>query len=343
MIVEALRIVVERRDLDSATAEAVMTEIMEGQATPAQVAAFITALRMKGETTDEIAAFVKVMRSKVQPVVSKVHPEVLDTCGTGGDSSGTFNISTAVAFVAAGAGVPVAKHGNRSVSSRCGSADVLRELGVNIEARPEIVARCLDEAGICFIFAPLFHPAMKHAIGPRREIGIRTVFNLLGPLTNPAGASCQLLGVYDRALTVRLAEVLGKLESRKAYVVHGHGGLDEIALSGPSDAACLENGHVRRISIDPAALGIPVQPAETVRGGEAAENAALIHRVLEGGKGPQRDIVLLNAAAAISAFHDGMDIAGGLEAARRSLDSGAAGAKLEQLIRLSHQEGSVTQ
>jgi anthranilate phosphoribosyltransferase len=343
MIVEALRLVVERRDLDSAAAEAVMAEIMDGLATPAQVAAFITALRMKGETTDEIASFVKVMRSKVQPVVSKVHPEVLDTCGTGGDSSGTFNISTAVAFVASGAGVPVAKHGNRSVSSRCGSADVLRELGVNIEARPETVARCLDEAGICFIFAPLFHPAMKHAIGPRREIGIRTVFNLLGPLTNPAGASCQLLGVYDRALTVRLAEVLEKLGSRKAYVVHGHGGLDEIALSGPSEAACLENGYVRRISIDPAGLGIPVQPAETVRGGEAPENAVVIRKVLEGGKGPQRDIVLLNSAAAISAFHDGMDIASGLDAARRSLDSGAARSKLEQLVSLSHQEDTVTQ
>ncbi len=338
MILDALRLVVDKRNLDSASAEAVMTEIMEGQATAAQVAAFITALRMKGETTDEIAAFVKVMRAKVQPVVSKVHSAVLDTCGTGGDGSGTFNISTAVAFVAAGAGVPVAKHGNRSVSSRCGSADVLRQLGVNIEAAPETVTRCLDQAGICFIFAPLFHPAMKHAIGPRREIGIRTVFNVLGPLTNPAGAACQLLGVYDPDLTVRLAEVLAKLGSRKAYVVHGHGGLDELALSGPSRLACLENGTVRQFSLDPAELGLALCPSEAVRGGEAEENARIVLEVLEGKPGPRRDVVLLNAAAAISAFHDGMDLRGGLELAARSIESGAARGKLDILVRLSREE-----
>ncbi|MCE5272280.1 anthranilate phosphoribosyltransferase [bacterium] len=338
MILDALRLVVERRDLDSTTAETVMTEIMEGQAAPTQVAAFITALRMKGETTDEIAAFVKVMRAKVQPVVSKVHPVVLDTCGTGGDGSGTFNISTAVAFVAAGAGAPVAKHGNRSVSSRCGSADVLRQLGVNVEAAPETVARCLDEAGICFIFAPLFHPAMKHAIGPRREIGIRTVFNVLGPLTNPAGAVCQLLGVYDSELTVRLAEVLAKLGSRKAYVVHGHGGLDELSLSGPSRVACLENGRVRQFSLEPSGLGLALCPPEAIRGGEAGENARIVLEVLEGQAGPRREVVLLNAAAAISAFNEGMDLRDGLELAARSIDSGAARDKLALLVRLSQTE-----
>lgn len=339
MLVDALRRVVERQDLDHDTAVAVMEQIMEGGATGAQIAAFLTALRMKGESLDEITAFVKVMRARVRPVVSKVHPRVLDTCGTGGDSSGTFNISTAAAFVAAGAGAAVAKHGNRSVSSRCGSADVLRELGVELDAPPETVGRCLDEAGICFIFAPAFHPAMKHAIGPRREIGIRTVFNMLGPLTNPAGAACQLLGVYDPSLTAVMAGVLARLGSLKAYVVHGHGGLDEIALSGISTASRLEGGKVESLMIDPAEYGIRVQPVESIRGGDPAENASIIRNVLRGEPGPRRDVVLLNAAAAISAFNDDMDIAAGLVEAGRSIDSGAALEKLDLLVRLSR-EGS---
>jgi anthranilate phosphoribosyltransferase len=336
IIIDALRAVVEKRDLDAGTAEQVMEEIMSGEAAPTQIAAFITALRMKGETLDEIAAFVKVMRRKVRPVVSRVHPDVLDTCGTGGDSSGSFNISTAVAFVAAGAGVPVAKHGNRSVSSLCGSADVLRTLGVNIEAGPETVRRCLDEAGICFIFAPLFHPAMKHAIGPRREIGIRTVFNILGPLTNPAGAACQLLGVYDPSLTEKLAGVLARLGSRKAYVVHGHGRLDEIALSGPSQVSALSGGKVATFEVNPADFNIPLRPMEEIHGGDSVRNAEIMREVLDGRPGPYRDVVLLNAGAAISAFHEELDIAGGIELAARSIDQGLARAKLDLLVRLSN-------
>jgi anthranilate phosphoribosyltransferase len=278
------------------------------------------------------------MREKVRKVESRVHTELLDTCGTGGDGSGSFNISTAAAFVAAGAGVPVAKHGNRSVSSRCGSADVLKELGVNIEAGPEVVSRSLDEAGIAFIFAPLFHPAMKHAIGPRREIAIRTVFNILGPLTNPAGAKCQLLGVYSGELVEKLAGVLLQLGSRKAYVVHGHGGIDEIASSGPTKVAELSEGKVKCFSIDPRDFGLKTWPVEAVRGGDAAENARILKDVLQGAPGAYRDAVLFNAGAAISAFHDRMAIGEGIELARESIDSGRAKAKLAHLARLTSEK-----
>jgi len=338
MIVEAIRVLVEGRSLSIDQARASMNEIMEGAALPSQIGAFLTALRIKGETEEEITAFAQVMREKVRKVESRVHAELLDTCGTGGDGSGSFNISTAAAFVAAGAGVPVAKHGNRSVSSRCGSADVLKELGVNIEAGPEVVSRSLDEAGIAFIFAPLFHPAMKHAIGPRREIAIRTVFNILGPLTNPAGAKCQLLGVYSGELVEKLAGVLLQLGSRKAYVVHGHGGIDEIASSGPTKVAELSEGKVKCFSIDPRDFGLKTWPAEAVRGGDAAENARILKDVLQGAPGAYRDAVLFNAGAAISAFHDRMAIAEGIELARESIDSGRAKAKLAHLARLTSEK-----
>jgi anthranilate phosphoribosyltransferase len=338
MIVEAIRVLVEGRSLSIDQARASMNEIMEGAALPSQIGAFLTALRIKGETEEEITAFAQVMREKVRKVESRVHTELLDTCGTGGDGSGSFNISTAAAFVAAGAGVPVAKHGNRSVSSRCGSADVLKELGVNIEAGPEVVSRSLDEAGIAFIFAPLFHPAMKHAIGPRREIAIRTVFNILGPLTNPAGAKCQLLGVYSGELVEKLAGVLLQLGSRKAYVVHGHGGIDEIASSGPTKVAELSEGKVKCFSIDPRDFGLKTWPAEAVRGGDAAENARILKDVLQGAPGAYRDAVLFNAGAAISAFHDRMAIGEGIELARESIDSGRAKAKLAHLARLTSEK-----
>lgn len=338
MIVEAIRVLVEGRSLSIDQARASMSEIMEGAALPSQIGAFLTALRIKGETVEEITAFAQVMREKVRKVESRVHAELLDTCGTGGDGSGSFNISTAAAFVAAGAGVPVAKHGNRSVSSRCGSADVLKELGVNIEAGPEVVSRSLDEAGITFIFAPLFHPAMKHAIGPRREIAIRTVFNILGPLTNPAGAKCQLLGVYSGELVEKLAGVLLQLGSRKAYVVHGHGGIDEIASSGPTKVAELSEGKVKFFSIDPRDFGLKTWPAEAVRGGDAAENARILKDVLQGAPGAYRDAVLFNAGAAISAFHDRMAIGEGIELARESIDSGRAKAKLALLAKLTSEK-----
>ncbi|HUU30225.1 MAG TPA: anthranilate phosphoribosyltransferase [archaeon] len=337
LVVEAIRSLVEGRDLSAEQARGAMNEIMEGKALPSQIGAFLTALRIKGETVAEITAFAQVMRDKVTRVESRAHAVVLDTCGTGGDGSCSFNISTAAAFVASGAGVPVAKHGNRSVSSACGSADVLKELGVNIQAGPETVSRCLDQAGICFIFAPLFHPAMKHAIGPRREIAIRTVFNILGPLTNPAGAKCQLLGVYSAELTEKLAGVLAGLGSRKAYVVHGHGGIDEVSLSGPTKIAELKDGKVKSYTVKPQDFKLAPQPPEAIRGGEAPENARIFKEVLEGRAGAYRDAVLLNAGAAISAFHERMSIAEGIGLAAESVDSGKAAVKLAELIELTNE------
>ena len=336
MLTDALKLVVEKKDLTAEQARAAMSEIMDGEAAPTLIAAFITALRMKGETYEEIAAFAAVMRERVVKVTQKGKGSLLDTCGTGGDSSGTFNISTAAAFVAAGAGVPVAKHGNRSVSSKCGSADVLKELGVNVEASPEVVTSCLNEIGICFIFAPLFHPAMKYAIGPRREIGIRTVFNLLGPLTNPAGADCQLIGVYDPELTTTVAETLRELGSRKAYVVHGHGGIDEIALSGKTVVAELKDGLVRNYEIFPEDFAVEVRPAKEIKGGDATLNARIVRAVLDGIESPYMDVVCLNAGAAISAFYDKMTIKNGVAKAYESVRTGAAARKLEKLIELSN-------
>jgi anthranilate phosphoribosyltransferase len=267
--------------------------------------------------------------------VNTSRDDLIDTCGTGGDGSGTFNISTTVAFVAAGAGLCVAKHGNRAMSSHCGSADVLQELGVNIEATPEKVGQCLDEAGIGFLFAPNLHQAMKHAIGPRREIGTRTVFNLLGPLTNPAGARRQLIGVYDGALTEKLAGVLQELGSERAFVVHGAGGLDEIALSGRTRVSELRDGQVATYEIGPEDFGMQTAGPESLQGGGAADNARILLEVLEGEEGPRRDVVLLNAAAAIAAGGGAVDMEGGLEQARESIASGGARGALEKLVEVS--------
>lgn len=330
MIREAIQKVSNRHDLTEQETVATMNEIMSGEATPAQIACFITALRMKGETIDEITGAARVMREKATKIQTK-HPFVVDTCGTGGDGAHTFNISTTAALVVAGAGIPVAKHGNRSVSSSSGSADVLKALGVNIEISPEQVGACIDEVGIGFLFAPALNSAMKYAIGPRREIGIRTIFNALGPLTNPAGAQAQVIGVYSADLTEPLANTLKNLGSQRAFVVHGGDGLDEITTTTTTQVSELANGDVKTYTLNPTELGIPTaQPAELV-GGTPEENAEITLEVLRGEKGAKRDIVLLNAAAAIVASGKVGDLKDGLVLAAESIDSGKALEKLEGL------------
>ena len=335
MIQEAIQKLVSGQDIGGEGAREVMELIMSGQATDAQIGAFLIALRLKGETVDEIAGCARVMREKATPIKTK-RTDLVDTCGTGGDGSGTFNISTAVAFVAAGAGLGVAKHGNRAMSSQCGSADVLAELGVNIEISPEKVGRCIDEAGIGFLFAPALHGAMKHAIGPRREIGTRTVFNVLGPLTNPAGAKCQLIGVYAPELTDKIAGVLGELGSQRAFVVHGSDGLDEITLTGSTRVSELRAGKVQTRDINPADFGLAVVDAAALKGGDAATNAQIMRAVLDGKEGPALDIVLINAAAAIVAGGMAETLEEGLEKARTTVVDGAARAALEKLIAVSN-------
>ncbi|MCL6471785.1 MAG: anthranilate phosphoribosyltransferase [Firmicutes bacterium] len=330
MITQAIQTVIENKHLTMEEAERVMDVIMSGDATPAQIASLITALRMKGETVDEISGFAKTMREKA----SRISPEVVDivdTCGTGGDQLHTFNISTTSAFVVAGAGVPVAKHGNRSVSSKSGSADVLEALGVRIDLPPEDVKSCIEEIGIGFMFAPNFHSAMKHAIGPRREIGVRTVFNILGPLTNPANATAQLLGVYDPSLTAVMALVLGNLGVKHALVVHGDGGLDELSNTGESIIAELKDGQVNTYTIKPEDCGVSRATIEDLKGGTAKENAAITLDILRGEKGPKRDIVLMNAAAALIAADRAVSFKDGMKKAAESIDSGSALAKLEAL------------
>jgi len=335
-IKEAIAKVIERQDLSEVEAEAAMTQIMQGQATPAQIGAFLTALRMKGETVSEIAGCARAMRRSAVAVHPRRAKTLVDTCGTGGDGAGTFNISTTAAFVVAGAGQPVAKHGNRSISSRCGSADVLEALGVNLDLTPEQVAACVDEVGLGFLFAPKLHPAMKHAIGPRRELGVRTIFNLLGPLTNPAGASAQVLGVYDPTLTEPLARVLGALGSRAAFVVHGADGLDELTTTGPNRVSALRNGRVETHTLDPASLGFPRARPEDLCGGDPQENAAITREILSGGlNGPRRDVVVLNAAAALVAGGRARTLPEGVRLAEHSLDSGAARRVLTHLIEFS--------
>jgi len=335
MIKEAIAKVVHAEDLSQQEAAAVMTEIMDGMTTPAQIGCFLTALRLKGETIDEITGFAQVMREKATRIRCD-REDIVDTCGTGGDGLCTFNISTCAAFVAAGAGVAIAKHGNRCVSSGCGSADVLKELGVNIEAEPPVIEKCLETVGVGFLFAPKLHLAMKHAIGPRREIGIRTVFNILGPLTNPAGARRQLLGVYDGDLTDTVARVLDKLGSRRVFVVHGEDGLDEISTTGPTQVTELNESQVRTYTIHPEDFSLPLSSMEDLKGGDAATNAAILKRVLSGGKGPRRDIVLLNSAAVIAAAGKAKDMDEGLGLAVESVDSGRAMEKLSQLIEFSN-------
>ena len=335
MIQEAIRDLIAGADLDRAKMRAVMEQIMSGQATDAQIGAFLVALRIKGETIDEIAGGAEVMREKATPIVT-VRPDLIDTCGTGGDDSGTFNISTTVAFVACGAGLAVAKHGTRSISSQCGSSDVLTALGVNVEAAPEKVGECIDKVGIGFLFAIALHGAMKHAIGPRRELATRTVFNILGPLTNPAGAKRQLLGVFDGALTEALAGVLRELGSERALVVHGSDGLDEITLTGPTQVSELRDGQVSTRQIHPGDFGLQTASAEALKGGDADYNARILRGVLDGEEGPQRDVVLLNAAAAMVVGGLAEDITAGLEVARESIDSGKARQALDRLVEVSN-------
>jgi len=328
---QALTRVVEGHDLLQEEAESVMAQIMEGGATPAQIGGLLIALRLKGETVEEITGFACAMRRSAVPVRPN-RTALLDTCGTGGDGAGTFNISTTAAFVAAGAGLAVAKHGNRSVSSQCGSADVLEALGVHLDLSAEQIAGSIDEVGIGFLFAPRLHPAMKHAIGPRREMGVRTVFNILGPLTNPAGAQAQVLGVYDGALTETMARVLYALGSRSAIVVHGADGLDEFSTTGPNRVSRLASGHVRSYELDPADLGMARARLADLKGGPPEQNAGILRAVLEGAEGPKRDIVVLNGAAALVAGEVSGDFPAGIEMAARSIDSGAALAQLNALV-----------
>lgn len=320
-------------------AEEVMSQIMAGEATPAQIGAYLTALRMKGETVEEITGSARAMRSLAAPVRPHTSPaELVDTCGTGGDSAGTFNISTTAAFVVAGTGQKVAKHGNRSVSSKSGSADVLAALGVNLELTPQQVAQAIDEVGIGFLFAPKLHPAMKHAIGPRRELGVRTIFNVLGPLTNPAEARSQIIGVYDERLTEPLAQVLGELGSRGAFVVYGHGGVDELTTTGPNRVSRLLDGQVKTETLDPADLGLAQANPADLLGGAPEENAEITRNILAGQEnGPRRDVVALNAAAALVACGRAVDLPAGLELANESINSGAALAVMEKFIKFTQQ------
>jgi len=330
MIKEAIAKVVTKTSLTEAEAETVMREIMQGEATDAQIACYLTALRLKGETVEEIAGSARVMRDKAVPIKLDAKYQV-DTCGTGGDMAHTFNISTTVAFVVAGAGVTVAKHGNRSVSSKSGSADVLQALGVNIEIPSHRVEECMKEVGIAFLFAPMMHLAMKYAIGPRREIGIRTLFNILGPLTNPAKVTSQIMGVYAENLTNSLAQALGKLGAKHAFVVHGMDGLDEITITDRTKISEFASGKVKDYFIHPADFGLPVGKADELKGGDAKDNAAITVEVLKGRKGARRNIVLLNAAAGLVASGKAPDFKEGIGLAAQSIDSGEALKKVEQL------------
>ncbi len=335
-IQEAIAKVIEGADLSRGEMTDAMNQIMSGEATDAQIGAFLIALRVKGESVDEIAGAASVMREKATPIATR-HDVIVDTCGTGGDHSGTFNISTAAAFVAAGAGLCVAKHGNRAATSQCGSADVLGALGVNIEASPETVSRCLDDVGIGFLFAISLHGAMKYAIGPRREIGARTIFNALGPLSNPAGATRQVVGVYSAALTETLAGVLGTLGAEHAFVVHGSDGLDEMTLTGPTRVSELKNGSVSTYDVLPGDFGLIQAPAAALKGGDADYNAEITRSILNGEEGPRRDIVLLNAAAAIVAGDKARDLNEGVQVAAEVIDSGKALEKLEGLVAASQE------
>jgi anthranilate phosphoribosyltransferase len=315
-------------------AEAVMHQIMRGEATDAQIGAYLMGLRMKGETRDEIAGSAQAMRANAERVPTKFDgAELLDTCGTGGDKSGTFNISTTVAFVAAGAGIPVAKHGNRAATSKCGSADVLGELGVNLDLTPEQVGRCIDECGIGFLFAAKLHPAMKYAINPRRQMAVRTIFNILGPLTNPAGAKMQLMGVFAQDLTDLLAHVLGDLGAKSVLIVNGYGGLDELTTTGPNTISQLKDGKVRTYELDPLDYGFEGASIHDLLGGDAPTNAAILRGILCGDiRDARRDVVVLNAAAALVAGGKAEDIREGIELAAQIIDSGAALAKLDALV-----------
>jgi anthranilate phosphoribosyltransferase len=334
MIKDAINLSVQGENLSEDQMTGAMRDIMEGQATDAQIGALLTALRMKGETVEEITGAARVMREKVAKINAPEY--TVDTCGTGGDMSHTFNISTTSAIVVAACGVPVAKHGNRSVSSSCGSADVLEALGIKIDLPPPKVEACLEATGFGFMFAPLFHPAMKYAIGPRREMGIRTIFNILGPLTNPAGAERQVLGVFSDELTEPLANVLSNLGVKHAYVVHGEDGLDEITNTDKTKVAELKDGRVDTYLISPKDLGIEMARKEDLIGGNAADNAKITIDILAGKKGPKRDIVLLNSAAALIAGERVNNFSEALEIASAAIDSGTARKKLEEIKEASN-------
>jgi anthranilate phosphoribosyltransferase len=337
---EGLAQILDGHDLSREDAREVMGEIMSGQATPAQIGGFLVALRLKGETADEIAGCAEAMREHVLAVRPK-RDDLVDTAGTGGDGAGTFNISTAAALVAAAAGAGVAKHGNRAVSSSSGSADVLEALGFDLDQPAERIERSIDELGFGFLFAPSHHPAMRHAAPVRRELAARTVFNVLGPLTNPAGARAQVVGVYSADLVPTIAEVLAHLGSRRAFVVHGAGGVDELSPVGPNLVCEVVEGTVRRRQIDPLDFGVPrCEPGE-LAGGSPEENAACIRAILAGAKGPKREAVLLNAGGAIAAGGRAEDLAEGYAVAASALDSGAAAARLDQLIASSHEKEAV--
>lgn len=317
-------------------AESVMNEIMTGNATEAQIGAYLMALRMKGETQDEISGSARAMRANAERVPVNIDSDLLDTCGTGGDRSGTFNISTAVAFVAAAADIPVAKHGNRAATSKCGSADVLAEVGVNLDLSPEQVGRCIEQVGIGFLFAAKLHPAMRYAIGPRRQIGVRTIFNILGPLTNPAGAQRQLMGVFAADLTDMVAHVLRDLGSKTAIVVSGYGGLDELTTTGPNRISHYQNGKVTTYEMDPQDYGFKGAHISELLGGDAPTNAAILTGVLRGEiRDAKRDVVLLNGGAALMAGGKAENLAEGIKIAAQMIDSGAAMAKLEALVNCS--------
>ncbi len=328
----AIRKLIEMRDLTEGEAEAAMKCLMSGEATQAQIGSFLTALRMKGETIEEITAFARVMREFAARITPKVDDILVDTCGTGGDKVKTFNISTAAMFVAAGAGIRIAKHGNRSVTSKAGSADVIEAMGVRIDLPPDEVQRCIESIGIGFMFAPRFHGAMKYATPVRREMGIRTVFNILGPLTNPASAQAQVMGVFDGALTEKLAHVLGRLGCKRAVVVHGLDGLDEISTLGETQISELKDGKVRTFKLKPEDLGIKRTSVETIAGKDLEENVRMLIRVLRGEQGPRRDIVLLNAAAAMVVGGKARDLRQGLAIAAGTIDSGRAYEKVAQLV-----------
>ncbi len=334
MIKEAIKSLIAGNSMTMEQAVEVMEEIMNGEATPAQFGAFVTALRLKGETVDEIVGLAKTMRARAIPVVTD--GPLVDTCGTGGDGAGTFNISTAAAFVAAGAGLKVAKHGNRAMSSQCGSADILEALGVKIDLDARQVKACLDEVGIGFMFAPMFHPAMKYAAAPRREIGIRTVFNILGPLTNPAGAKAQVIGVADGTLLKKMALALKGLGCYHALIVHGEDGLDEITITGKTYVCELKEGGIKSYAISPEELGLSWAELKDLRGGTVNENATLLRGALAGAPGPKRDVVLMNAAAVLLAGDKVVNLKQGFDLAEEVIDSGRALAKLEKLIEFSH-------
>lgn len=335
MIQEAISKLVQRESLSEHETESVMNEIMDGKATDAQIAAFLVALRLKGETIGEITACAKIMRQKAFSISPKIE-FLVDTCGTGGDKCNTFNISTASAFVAGGAGASVAKHGNKSVSSKCGSADVLKELGVNIELQPKQVEKCIEAVGIGFMFAPVFHPAMKFALAPRREIGIRTVFNILGPLTNPANAKFQLIGVFDENLMHGMVNVLKNLGSRHVLAVHSNG-MDEISICNKTRVVELKNNNVESYELNPVDFGFKLASIEDISGGLPKDNAKIILDVLNGIKGPKRDIVLMNSAAALIAAELTKDYKDALELAVYSIDSGNALEKLNALVRFTNE------